>query len=150
MVGDEMVNRITTGINGLDELMEGGYVEGSVCLVVGKTGTGKTQFCSSYIYSGAINGESGLYVTTEERVEDIKADIYSMFSWNFNELEERNLVSFLSIKPVYPDKPIGEDLNRITKTYIVDLMEKIALAVEKLGAKSGYRFYIYIGDVYTG
>lgn len=130
-----MVERISSGIQGLDELIEGGYVKGSVGLVVGKTGTGKTQFCSSYIYTGAINGESGLYVTTEERVEDIKADIMAMFSWDFDELIEKNMVSFLSIKPVYPDKPIGDELNRITKTYIIDLMDKIAVAVQQLNAQ---------------
>ncbi len=130
-----MVERVSSGVHGFDELIEGGYVAGSVGLIVGRTGTGKTQFCSSFIYDGANKGESGLYITTEERVEDIKADLKHMFSWDFDIFEEKGLVNFLSIKPIFPDKPIGEDLNRITKNYMVDLMDKIAIAVDRIKAK---------------
>ena len=37
--------RIKTGINGLDELIEGGFPEKSTILVSGTPGTGKTLFC---------------------------------------------------------------------------------------------------------
>ena len=41
--------RVTTGMINLDDKIEGGFVEGSVNLVVGKTGTGKTTFCCSFL-----------------------------------------------------------------------------------------------------
>ena len=82
------MERLKTGITGLDEKTEGGFVKGSIILAVGKTGTGKTQFCSSFIYAGALKGEPGLYITTEERSEDIKEYIHSMFSWTFTEFEQ--------------------------------------------------------------
>ncbi len=129
------VERVTTGIIGLDDKMQGGLVKGSVNLVVGKAGTGKTQFCSSFIYAGAKNGEPGLYITTEESVDGIKDDIKAMFGWDFNELEQAGLVKFISIKPVIPDKSTTSDITMITRSYILNVINKISLAVKELGAK---------------
>lgn len=129
------MERLSTGIMGLDEKIEGGFVKGSITLVVGKTGTGKTQFCTSFIYSGAIKDESGLYITTEERIDDIKEDINSMFNWNFTELEEKGKVKFLSINAIYPEKPLGDDINRITKSYLISIRSQIAEAIKSIHAQ---------------
>ncbi|MFH1432699.1 MAG: ATPase domain-containing protein [archaeon] len=129
------MERLKTGIIGLDEKTEGGFVKGSIILVVGKTGTGKTQFCSSFIYAGAIEKESGLYITTEERVEDIKEDINSMFNWDFTELEQKGLVKFLSIKAIYPERPLGEETQRITKSYLISIRSQIAEAIKEVKAQ---------------
>ncbi len=129
------MERLKTGITGLDEKTEGGFVKGSIILAVGKTGTGKTQFCSSFMYAGALNGEPGLYITTEERSEDIKEDIYSMFSWNFTELEQKGLLKFLSIKAIYPEKPMGEETQRITKSYLIGIRSQIAEAIKSVKAQ---------------
>lgn len=129
------MERLSTGIMGLDEKIEGGLVRGSITLVVGKTGTGKTQFCTSFIYSGAIKGEPGLYITTEERIDDIKEDINSMFNWNFTELEQKDRVKFLSINAIYPEKPLGDEINRITKSYLIGIRSQIAEAIKSIHAK---------------
>jgi len=44
-----MVERVATGIPGLDALIEGGLPQGSVTLVSGGAGCGKTIFCSQYL-----------------------------------------------------------------------------------------------------
>lgn len=129
------MERLTTGIEGLDSKMEGGLSAGSITLVVGKTGTGKTQFCSSFIYSGAMQKQPGAYVTTEEREEDIKNDIYTMFGWDFKKLEDAKLVKFASIKPIFPDKPIGEEMNRITRSYILSITSTISEVIKAVHAK---------------
>lgn len=125
--------RMRTGIAGLDEKMEGGYVPGSVYLVAGKSGTGKTQFCSSFLYAGAINGEVCLYITTEERVEDIHADILAMFNWDFASLEKKGLLYFLNIKPTLPEKEAG-DVTKIIKAYVNAVTGKILEAIKKVQA----------------
>jgi len=129
-----VVERVTTGIIGLDNKMEGGFVKGSVNLVVGKAGTGKTQFCSSFIYAGAKQGERGLYITTEESVDGIKNDIKAMFGWDFDALERQNLVRFISIKPVFPERTT-EDITMVTRSYILNVINKISIAVRELGAQ---------------
>lgn len=129
------MERLSTGIIGLDEKIEGGVVKESITLIVGKTGTGKTQFCSSFIYSGALNNEPGVYITTEERVEDIKEDIRSMFNWNFTELEQRGLVKFTYVKAIFPEKPLGDEVNRITKSYLISIRSQIAEAIKAVNAQ---------------
>lgn len=61
--GVEM-ERIPSGIPGLDELIEGGFPFPSVILVSGPTGTGKTTFCLRFLCKGAERGERGLFFTT--------------------------------------------------------------------------------------
>jgi circadian clock protein KaiC len=131
-----IIERISTGVEGLDNKMEGGLVKGSVSLITGKTGTGKTAFCASFLYSGALKGEPGLYVTTEERDEDIKNDIAAMFGWNFQSLEERGLIKFLPIRPQIPESvATGEDLGRYIKLYVFQILGMIERAIREANAR---------------
>jgi circadian clock protein KaiC len=56
--------RLQTGIQGLDDMIEGGFPFPSVVLVSGTAGTGKTTFALKYLCEGAKRGEQGLYFTT--------------------------------------------------------------------------------------
>ncbi len=82
--------RIKTGIPGLDELIEGGFLEGSVNLVTGETGTGKTLFGLQFLWYGLKRGDTCVYITLEESPEDIKADAET-FGWNLSSYEDRGL-----------------------------------------------------------
>jgi len=126
--------RISTGIYGLDEKMQGGLFKGSVNLITGKTGTGKSAFCSSFLRHGALIGESGLYVTTEQREEDIKGDLYAMFGWDMKPLEEKNTIKFMTIQPIFPSKEI-QDMNKLVRIYIADITERITRAIKEVEAK---------------
>jgi KaiC/GvpD/RAD55 family RecA-like ATPase len=127
-----MVERIKTGIIGLDDKIEGGFVLYSVNFVTGKTGTGKTAFAASFLYEGAKNGEPGLYVTTEESESDIKEDVKAMFGWDLESLERKGLIKFLHIKPTLPSRLASdEDLAKLTRLYVFDLGEKIAQMVSE-------------------
>jgi KaiC/GvpD/RAD55 family RecA-like ATPase len=121
--------RVTTGVAGLDEKMQGGFFRGSSNLITGKTGTGKTIFAVSFLYSGALEGEPGVYVTTEQREEDVKADIASMFGWDIPTLERKNLIRFVSIKPSLPTREI-DDMARLVKSYIFTISDKVIEAVK--------------------
>lgn len=56
--------RISSGISGLDEMIEGGFPFPSVVLVAGSAGTGKTTFGLKFLSEGVRKGEQGLYFTT--------------------------------------------------------------------------------------
>lgn len=130
-----MVERVDTGVIGLNSKMEGGFVKGSVNFITGKTGTGKTAFCASFLYAGALRGERGIYVTTEEREEDIKNDIKAMFYWDLEEMEKKGFLKFLSIRPEIPLKIIsGEDIAKVVKLYMYELISKIEEAVKDFNA----------------
>ncbi len=128
--------RLSTGIQGLDEKMEGGFVNGSVNLVTGKTGTGKTSVCISYLYAGARAGEPGVYITTEQHVDDVKKDIKKMFGWDLDALEKKRLMSLVSIKPVLPTKTVTPDkLAQMIKLHVFNVSTKVQKAVMEIRAK---------------
>ncbi|MEW5937397.1 MAG: ATPase domain-containing protein [Candidatus Thermoplasmatota archaeon] len=58
------LNRVPSGIVGLDEMIEGGFPFPSVVLLAGSAGTGKTTFAQRFLFTGADMGERGLFLTT--------------------------------------------------------------------------------------
>ncbi|MFZ0220238.1 MAG: ATPase domain-containing protein [Candidatus Nitrosopolaris sp.] len=57
-----ILERISTGVPGLDSLIEGGIPKGSTIMVVGNSGSGKTILCSHFLYDGlTAQEENGLY-----------------------------------------------------------------------------------------
>ncbi len=77
----ETVERVPTGIPGLDKLVQGGFVKGSTVLVSGTAGAGKTIFCIQYLLEGLKNGENCLFITLEELPEDVIKDAL-VFGWD--------------------------------------------------------------------
>ncbi|MCX6818008.1 MAG: AAA family ATPase [Candidatus Aenigmarchaeota archaeon] len=90
--------RVSTGIHGLDELIEGGFVKGATILITGGTGTGKTTFCCQFIYEGLKNGEPGVYITLEEDPEDIKEDV-KRYGFEFEKYEKEGIFKFVYQNP---------------------------------------------------
>ncbi len=132
----EKIKRISSGIIGFDDKIEGGYVEGTVNFITGKAGTGKTAFCASFLYAGAKNNEKGLYITTEEREEDIRNDIRAMFDWDIDELEKKGLIKIISIRPDLPMKTTSEEgMAKVVKLYMYNLLSRIENEVKKMKAK---------------
>lgn len=58
------LKRISSGINGLDEMIGGGFPFPSVVLVAGSAGTGKTTMGMKFLMEGAEKGQQGLFFTT--------------------------------------------------------------------------------------
>jgi circadian clock protein KaiC len=88
--------RINSGIPGLDKLMEGGFVKGSTVLVSGSAGTGKTIFCTQFIWEGLKRGENCMFITLEESPDDIIGDV-KRFGWDLQKyIDEKKL--FLAAK----------------------------------------------------
>lgn len=81
--------RVQSGINGLDELIESGFPKGYCYAIVGGPGAGKTIFGCQFLYKGAMEfNEPGIYVTLEEPPYSI-ANNMMRFGWNFYEQETR-------------------------------------------------------------
>ena len=67
-----MSRRVVSGVQGLDELVSGGFPDGRVILVVGGPGTGKTIFVSQFLYKGIDDyQENGIFVSLDENKEQI-------------------------------------------------------------------------------
>ena len=73
----EAIERVHTGIPGLDHVLEGGFPKGARVLLAGGAGCGKTICCGQYLYKGATRyGEPGVYVSTEEPPSEFRANLY--------------------------------------------------------------------------
>jgi len=60
------INRIKTGVYGLDSLLEGGLPEGRVIIISGSPGAGKTTLGVQFLRTGAKAGETGIYLSILE------------------------------------------------------------------------------------
>jgi len=74
-----LMDRVKTGIAGLDEMLNGGIPAGRHIALYGGPGAGKTSFCFEYLYHGALEGENGLYISLEETADDIIENMKSTF-----------------------------------------------------------------------
>ena len=87
------MEKIRTGIPGLDEITNGGIPKGSNILVAGGAGTGKTILTTQYLYGGATKfGEAGLFVTLEGNVRDIAWNMEN-FNWDIKTLQDQNMLT---------------------------------------------------------
>ncbi|MFH0861859.1 MAG: ATPase domain-containing protein [Candidatus Altiarchaeota archaeon] len=89
------MERVSTGVGGLDDLIEGGIPVGFNVLVSGLPGTGKTILGLQFIHEGVKNGEPGIYVSFEQFREDIIKQA-EQFGWS--DIRNEKLFSLLSIK----------------------------------------------------
>jgi circadian clock protein KaiC len=60
------ITRVPSGIPGLDELLNGGYLLGSATLMVGVSGVGKTIMGLQYLRDGVQRGERGVIISLDE------------------------------------------------------------------------------------
>ena len=85
--------RITTGVDGLDPLLKGGFPQRSITLVSGTPGSGKTIMCFHYIDAGLKKGENCLFFTSDERVENIIHQAKE-FGFDFQSYVDRGQLTF--------------------------------------------------------
>ncbi len=80
------IERLTTGIPGLDEIVSGGLIRNHAYLLLGDTGTGKTILSLQWLLDGSARGEQGLFVTLVETAADIRRNTLS-FGWPIESLD---------------------------------------------------------------
>jgi len=115
------LERISTGISGLDDLIEGGIPKGSTVLVAGNPGTGKTILTAHFLYEGLIKNENAIYVSFSESKEQFY-DNTERLEMNFKKLERQNKFSFL-------------DLSSVTNAGIQDALEEVLATIKETNAK---------------
>lgn len=123
------MDRVKTGIPGLDELVLGGVPQGSSILIAGGPGAGKTILAMQYLYEGATKmDEPGLFVTLESNLKDIVWNMES-FSWDIKSLQDSNKLKIyrLNLATDIPEDRMAESIDRE--------LEVIASMVKEMGAK---------------
>jgi circadian clock protein KaiC len=77
-------NKALTGIWGLDDVLSGGLSRGSIFLLEGEPGSGKTTMALQFLLAGAVGGEKGLYITLSETDAELRAGAKS-HGWDLDE-----------------------------------------------------------------
>jgi len=91
--------RIDLGIEGLDEMIQGGVPERSLMTVIGGAGTGKTTFGLQFLHHALEKGERGIYITLEESRERV-IDSASEKGLAFDEYAENGQLAVVDLDPV--------------------------------------------------
>jgi circadian clock protein KaiC len=79
-------SRSRTGIEGLDDVLAGGFIPNRLYLIEGDPGSGKTTLALQYLLEGRREGERGLYLTLSETKEELIAGARS-HGWDLDGIE---------------------------------------------------------------
>lgn len=111
------MDRIKTGISGLDQMLNGGLPKNKHVAVYGGPGCGKSSLTFEFLYRGAQLGENGLYVSLEETEQDMIGNMLNTFS-DCKDLPE--LIKAKKLQVVKPDKLELEEVAELIEAQISD------------------------------
>jgi KaiC/GvpD/RAD55 family RecA-like ATPase len=132
------MERASSGVKGLDDILGGGFPKARTILIVGSPGSGKTILAIQFLRAGAVNGERSIYVTFDERPEQVKENV-SAFGWDLDRLEAEGKMMFVDATPfrragpasVSPREtrgglPLYETMPEVTLRGLVETVERLA------------------------
>jgi circadian clock protein KaiC len=122
-----------TGIEGLDDILNGGLGRGRLYLVEGVPGSGKTTLAMQFLMNGARRGEPVLYITLSETNEELmsvaKSHNWDLSAVNMRELlpdqnaleseEQYTMYHPSEVELAATTKSILEDVHRLNPTRVV-------------------------------
>ena len=92
-------DRISTGVPGLDDIMEGGFRINTVNLIGGGAGCGKSIFCMQFLVDGIERyDEPGVYISFEENEDKLLKD-FERFNWNLKKKIDEKKLAILYYTP---------------------------------------------------
>jgi KaiC/GvpD/RAD55 family RecA-like ATPase len=87
------MERVKTGVEGLDRIIEGGFPKNSITLVSGPPGGGKSIFCFQFLWEGVNNGEKCLFLTLDKKSEGLLLQAKEL-GFDFQPAIEKGLIKF--------------------------------------------------------
>ena len=96
---DSDIPRVDVGIEGLDEMVQGGIPERSLLVTIGAAGTGKTTFGLQFLRRGLESGEKGVYITLEESYDAV-VEAADEKGWDFGTHVENEDLAIVDLDPV--------------------------------------------------
>jgi KaiC/GvpD/RAD55 family RecA-like ATPase len=127
------MERVSTGIAGLDEMLGGGFPPNRIILVRGGPGSGKTIFSLQFIVDGIKKGEQGIYMTLEEPLNLIKANMAS-FRWDLEHFMRKGVLKMIDGSQLTYEHPYGTKYDS-KGLVITNVANQIKQEVENFKAK---------------
>ncbi|MEM0085346.1 MAG: ATPase domain-containing protein [Candidatus Methanomethylicia archaeon] len=89
-----MLERVSTGISKLDDIIGGGFIKGRTYLIAGGTGTGKTIMSLQYLLHGLKRNETCVYISFDDRISNVLIGALNI-GWDFNQyIRSGNFIPF--------------------------------------------------------
>jgi circadian clock protein KaiC len=82
---------VPAGIDGLDDILRGGFPQNCLYLVSGAPGTGKTTLAMQFLLEGARQGDRCLYVTLSETRREIEK-VARSHGWDLVKIDSKELI----------------------------------------------------------
>ena len=128
-VSTTTIDRVKTGVPGLDELISGGIPKGTITLVSGPPGSCKTIICCQFLYQGVQDGDKCLFLTLDKKVEGLLGQIKEL-GLDFQPAIEKGQIKFqflnINKKLIYEamtNEILSGDYDRIVLDSITPLSE---------------------------
>ncbi|MBN2110312.1 MAG: AAA family ATPase [Methanosarcinaceae archaeon] len=132
--------RIPTGIPGFDELIEGGFIENDVILLIGGPGAGKSTFGAQYLYEGITSYyEPGVYITFEETPARIMRNMWR-HGWDLERLTKEDKLRIVRADPIAYERYVTKNRdsgpnNEAGTSTIETVLRQIYASVQEIGAR---------------
>jgi len=117
---------VSTGIPKLNKLVNGGFPFGSINLVVGGNGSGKTILALQFLLEGIKKGETVLYITFEEAKDEFYRNMTKL-GWNLEALENKGKFIFLEYSPEKVKMMIDEGGGAIESTVLREGIKRLVI-----------------------
>jgi len=129
----EEIKRIPLGIPILDNVFRGGVIEGSIILVAGNPGTGKTTFAAQIVYNGLRRNENGVYISFAESKEEFYKYM-GLMGFDFKKYEEKGSFKYISLPTISDFDSINLTVQIINKQ--LKELRKARIVIDSITALS--------------
>jgi circadian clock protein KaiC len=115
---------VSTGLVGLDHILEGGYAARRSHLIEGRPGSGKTTLAVQFLLDGAKRGEGCLYITLSESRREL-LNVAERHGWSLDGIEICELVA--------PELSLDPSLRQtLVHTSDLELGETVRMAIAEI------------------
>jgi len=142
----EQLEKVATGIEGLDKILNGGVPKGNTVLITGACGTGKTTMSVEYLMNGAKSGEKGVFISVTESREKLLENLttYEFFDQNLVDKKSLLFIEFddlLEQADLKSKEITNQDIPKLIKQ-IVDIVTENGAARLVIDSLTGILFHL--------
>ncbi len=108
------MEKIKSGVFGLNELLDGGINENSTTVVIGSSGAGKTTFALQFIMRGMEVGDDGVFISLDENQSQILKEAEAMGWKNIHDYIAEDRLVFIDAS--------GEQFSKFIRVELPDFV----------------------------
>ncbi len=111
-------NKISLGIQGIDEMLYGGINSGNIIGLVGPAGSGKTLISLQFLHASLKKGNKCLYISSNHNEKELKSNSVT-YGWDFEAFINNKQLTLKCMEPV--QMVLSGEEYRLTSKYLDEL-----------------------------